>query len=99
MAALYGLIIHQIDVKTAFLNEELDEEIYMHQPEGFIADGQESKVCRLLYVLKQVPKQWHEKVDSTLIAAGFVVNELTLVCIIGMVGVRLLCYAFMLMTF
>jgi hypothetical protein len=60
MAASYGLIIHQMDVKTAFLNGELDEEIYMDQPEGFIADGQENKVCRLiksLFGLKQAPKQ------------------------------------------
>ena len=60
VAASYGLIIHQMDVKTAFLNGELDEEIYMDQPEGFIADGQENKVCRLiksLYGLKQAPKQ------------------------------------------
>ena len=48
VAASYGLIIHQMDVKTAFLNGELDEEIYMDQPEGFIADGQENKVCRLI---------------------------------------------------
>ena len=48
MAASYGLIIHQIDVKTTLLNGELDEEIYMDQPQGFIADGQENKVCRLL---------------------------------------------------
>ena len=78
VAASYGLIIHQMDVKTAFLNGELDEEIYMDQPEGFIADGQENKVCRLiksLYGLKQAPKQWHEKFDNTLTAAGFVVNE------------------------
>jgi hypothetical protein len=49
-----------MDVKTTFLNEELDEEIYMDQPEGFVADGQENKVCRLLkslYGLKQAPKQ------------------------------------------
>jgi hypothetical protein len=58
-----------MDVKTSFLNGELDEEIYMDQPEGFIADGQENKVCRLiksLYGLKQPPKQWHEKFDNTL---------------------------------
>jgi len=78
VAASYGLIIHQMDVKTAFLNGELDEEIYMDQLEGFIVDGQENKVCRLLkslYGLKQAPKQWHEKFDSNLIANGFVVNE------------------------
>jgi hypothetical protein len=60
VAASYGLIIHQMDVKTTFQNGELDEEIYMDQPEGFIADGQENKVCRLiksLYGLKQAPKQ------------------------------------------
>jgi hypothetical protein len=60
VAASYGLIIHQMDVKTAFLNGELDEKIYMDKPEGFVADGQENKVCRLLkslYDLKQAPKQ------------------------------------------
>jgi hypothetical protein len=60
VAASYGLIIHQMDVKTTFLNGELDEENYMDQPEGFIADAQENKVCRLiksLYGLKQAPKQ------------------------------------------
>ena len=49
-----------MDVKTAFLNGELEEEIYMEQPEGFIVLGQENKVCRLvksLYGLKQAPKQ------------------------------------------
>jgi hypothetical protein len=78
VAASYGLIIHQMDVKTAFLNGELEEEIYMDQPEGFIANGQENKVCRLLkslYGLKQAPKQWHEKFDNTLTSAGFSVNE------------------------
>jgi hypothetical protein len=60
VVASYGLIIYQMDVKTTFLNRELDEEIYMDQPEGFVADGQENKVCRLLkslYGLKQAPKQ------------------------------------------
>jgi hypothetical protein len=59
LAASHGLLIHQMDVKTAFLNRELEEEIYMDQPDGFIAKGQEDKVCKLLkslYGLKQAPK-------------------------------------------
>ena len=44
----YGLIIHQMDIKTAFLNGELDEEIYMDQPDGFVMKDQENKVCKLL---------------------------------------------------
>ena len=49
-----------MDVKTIFLNGELEEEIYMEQPEGFVAPGLEKKVCKLiksLYGLKQAPKQ------------------------------------------
>ena len=78
LVASYDLIVHQMDVKTAFLNRELEEEIYMDQPNGFVANGQEGKVCKLLkslYGLKQAPKQWHEKFDRTLTSAGFVVNE------------------------
>ncbi|GJZ50890.1 zinc finger, CCHC-type containing protein, partial [Tanacetum coccineum] len=44
MASIHNLIIHQIDVKTTFLNGELDEEVYMNQPQGFIMPGNENKV-------------------------------------------------------
>jgi hypothetical protein len=78
LAVSHGLLVHQMDVKTTFLNRELDEEIYMEHPAGFVANGQEGMVCKLLkslYGLKQAPKQWHEKFDKTLTSVGFVVNE------------------------
>ena len=77
IASLNNMEIHQMDVKTAFLNGELDEEIYMEQPEGFVVQGQENKVCKLvksLYGLKQAPKQWHEKFDHTMLSHGFKIN-------------------------
>ena len=60
IAAIYDLKIHQMDVKTTFLNGDLNEETYMDQPKGFVEHAQESKVCKLtksLYGLKQAPKQ------------------------------------------
>ena len=67
-----------MDVKAAFLNGDLEEEIYMDQPESFIELGQESKVCKLtksLYGSKQALKQWHEKFDSCMIKNGYKSNE------------------------
>ena len=78
LAASHGLLVHQMDAKTTFLNGELEEEIYMDQPDEFVSKGQEEMVCKLLkslYDLKQAPKQWHEMFDRTLTSASFVVNE------------------------
>ena len=78
LALASNLIIHQMNVKTAFLNGDLDEEIYMEQPEGFKVKGQEHKVYKLvksLYGLKQAPKQWHEKFDKIILDYGFMINE------------------------
>jgi hypothetical protein len=78
IAALRNLEIHQMDVKTAFLNGDLEEEIYMKQPEGYVVPRHENKVCRLvksLYGLKQAPKQWHAKFDNVMMSSGFKINE------------------------
>ena len=74
LASLYNLFVNQMDVKTTFLNGELDEDVYMEKPEGFVLPGNEKKVCKLtksLYGLKQAPKQWHEKVDYVILEYGF----------------------------
>jgi hypothetical protein len=47
IGAVMDLEIHQMDVKTAFLNGELEEDIYMDQPQGFVQDGKEHLVCKL----------------------------------------------------
>ena len=55
LASAMGWRLHQMDVKTTFLNGEIEEEVYVEQPDGFIVHGKESHVCRLkkaLYGLK-----------------------------------------------
>ena len=74
MVATEILHLEQLNVKTAFFHGDLEEDIYMSQPEGFIVQGQESLVYKLrksLYGLKQVPRQWYKKFDSFLCRTGF----------------------------
>nr|GEY21380.1 zinc finger, CCHC-type [Tanacetum cinerariifolium] len=78
LAAIHDLVIHQMDMITAFLNGDLDEKIYMKQPEGFVMPERESKLCKLkksLYGLKQAPKQWHQKFDDVVLSNGFSLNQ------------------------
>ncbi|GJU32745.1 zinc finger, CCHC-type containing protein [Tanacetum coccineum] len=78
LAAIHNLVIHQMDVKIEFLNGDLDEKVYMKQPEGFVMPGNEHKVCKLvksLYGLKQAPKQWHQKFDDVVLSSGFLLNQ------------------------
>ena len=74
LAALEDWEIHQMDVKSAFLNGLLDEEIYMEQPQGFVASGQSDKVCLLkkaIYGLKQASRAWNLQFNSVLLDLGF----------------------------
>ena len=63
-----------MDVKSTFLNGDLEEEVYMEQPEGFSLRKKENYVCRLkkaLYGLKQAPRAWYSRLDKYLQKQGF----------------------------
>ena len=67
-------VIHQMDVTTAFLNGKLEEDVYMHQPEGYKEPGKEDLVCKLnksLYGLKQAPRCWNTEFHEFLSNMGF----------------------------
>jgi hypothetical protein len=74
LAAQEGWHVHHMDVKSVFLNGDLKEEVYVHQLLRFAIPGKESKVLRLrkaLYGLRQAPRAWNAKLDSTLKEMGF----------------------------
>ncbi|KAL3514410.1 hypothetical protein ACH5RR_027127 [Cinchona calisaya] len=71
---MYDLELEQLDVKTTFLHGELEEQIYMKQPEGFKIEEKEDHVCLLkksLYGLKQSPRQWYKRFDSFMLGHGY----------------------------
>jgi len=74
LAAQKDWLLYQLDVKSAFLNEILKEEVYVEQPQGFIIQGEEEKVYKLrkaLYGLKQAPRAWYSNIDSYFNEKGF----------------------------
>ena len=78
IVARMDLELYQMDVKTAFLNGELDEEIYMDKPLGFKLKGQERKVCKLkrsIYGLKHASRQWNLKFHQAMLKDGFTMLE------------------------
>nr|GEV54457.1 zinc finger, CCHC-type [Tanacetum cinerariifolium] len=78
LAPIHNLVIHQMDVKTIFLNGDMEEEVYMKQPKGFIMPCKKHKMCKpvkSLYGLKQAPKQWHQKFDEVVLSIGFLLNQ------------------------
>ncbi|WVZ71725.1 hypothetical protein U9M48_020273 [Paspalum notatum var. saurae] len=69
LAATRGWNVHHMDVKSAFLNGDLKEEVYVKQPPGYVVNGQEHRVLRLrkaLYGLRQAPRAWNQKLDTVL---------------------------------
>ena len=67
-----------MDVKTAFLNGVIEEEVYIQKPKGFETHDQKTHVCRLkkaLYGLKQAPRAWYGQIDNYLQKMGFVKSD------------------------
>ena len=78
IAAYYDYEIWQMDVKTAFLNGHLLEDVYMVQPEGFVDKKHPNKVCKLkrsIYGLKQASRSWNLRFDEEITKYGFIKNE------------------------
>ena len=74
LSASHGMIMHHMDVSSAFLNGTLKEEIYMRQPPGITIEGKEDYVCKLsksIYGLKQSSKCWFEEINKTLVELDF----------------------------
>ncbi|XP_078438351.1 uncharacterized protein LOC144708789 [Wolffia australiana] len=66
--------LHHLDVKSAFLNGDVEEDLYVKQPEGFVVQGKEGHVLKLhkaLYGLKQAPRAWYFKLHNCLLSLGF----------------------------
>jgi hypothetical protein len=74
LASVLGWKLHQMDVKTTFLNGKIEHEVFVEQPEGFVMHSKVSHVCKLrkaLYGLKQAPRVWYERIDGFLKGLGF----------------------------
>jgi hypothetical protein len=66
--------LYQMDVKSTFLNGDLEEEVYVEQPEGFLLTDKKYYVCQLkkaMYGLKQAPRAWYYRLDKYLHRQGF----------------------------
>ena len=75
LAMTRGWEIQQVDINNAILNGDLQEEVFMNQPEGFIDPTEPTYVCKLrkaLYGLKQAPRDWFDKLKGALLNWGFV---------------------------
>jgi Reverse transcriptase (RNA-dependent DNA polymerase) len=88
-AVNFGWNIHQLDVKNAFLHEDLKEEVYMELPPGFDNEQVAGKVCRLkcsLYDLKQSPQPWFDRISKAMIKEGYLQSNVDLTMFIQRKG-------------
>jgi hypothetical protein len=74
LAAKMKWKLHQMDVKTTFVNGVIEEEVYIEKPQGFEVEDRKSHVCRLKKAfcrLKKAPRAWYGRIDNFLMSLGF----------------------------
>lgn len=98
LSAIHDFSLHQLDISNAFLNGDLDEEIYMQLPPGYASRKGDSLppnvVCKLnksLYGLKQASRQWFLKFSSTLLSLGFIQTHSDHTCFLKNTSTLFLC--------
>jgi hypothetical protein len=78
ITSMMGYKLHQMDVKTSFLNGVIEEEVYIENPWGFVIHGKESHVCKLkkdFYGPKKAPRAWYAIIDSYMVILGFTKSD------------------------
>ena len=86
VAAAFDFEVEKMDVKTTFLHRDLEDEIYMNEPKGFVVKGKKELVCKLkksMYGLKQSPRMWYQKFDTFIWGLGFTRSKQIIVCILN----------------
>jgi hypothetical protein len=74
LTSVLGWKLHQMDVKTTFLNGKIEQEVFLEQSDGFVLHNKDTHVCKLrkaLYGLKQAPRVWYDRIDGFLKSPGF----------------------------
>ncbi|GJV68067.1 retrovirus-related pol polyprotein from transposon TNT 1-94 [Tanacetum coccineum] len=88
-----NFVVYQMDVKSAFLNGKLKEEVYVKQPPGFKDNEFPNHVCKALYGLKQAPRAWHETLSTYLTEHKFVPKRKSTSCVCQLPGGKLVCWS------
>ena len=91
LVAHFHLELQLMDVKTAFLNGDLEQEVYMKQPEGFSSSNDEHLVCKLkksIYGLKKASRQWYSKFHNVISSFDFVESIMNQCYTIRSMGVK-----------